>query len=141
VEVGGGKVGVVVVRGPRDSTVPDETGRNVLVVPRDKLVELSRVLSWLKEALEGVVRDFEAGVEFRRQRHREHQVNASQSPTRKEGRRRDVRAEPSSDHREKTKRKIERKQNHFFPSIHSNAKEGKEKEQSPITKPSPIKAQ
>jgi regulator of RNase E activity RraA len=76
-ESGSGVGGTVVVR-PGDFAVLDEAERGVVVVPRDKLVELSRILPGLKEADEGVLEDVRAGVGLKEafRRHPGHYVNA-----------------------------------------------------------------
>ena len=74
VEVGGR----VVVR-PGDFAVSDEAEKGIVVVPKDKLVELAGILPGLKEADEGVLRDVRAGFGLKEafRRHPGHYVNAS----------------------------------------------------------------
>jgi regulator of RNase E activity RraA len=74
VEVGGR----VVVR-PGDFAVLDEAEKGIVVIPKDKLVELAEILPGLKEADEGVLRDVRAGFGLKEafRRHPGHYVNAS----------------------------------------------------------------
>ena len=46
---------------PGDFAVLDEAEKGIVVIPKDKLVELAGILPGLKEADEGVLRDVRAG--------------------------------------------------------------------------------
>ena len=67
------KVGGVEVR-PGDFAVLDEAERGIVVIPKEKLVEVAEVLPGLKEADDAVLRDVQAGVGLKEafQRQREH---------------------------------------------------------------------
>ena len=54
-------VGGVAVR-PGDFAVLDEAERGIVVIPKEKLVEVAELLPSLKEADEAVLRDVKAGV-------------------------------------------------------------------------------
>ena len=67
------RVGGVDVR-PGDFAVLDEAERGIVVIPKEKLVEVAEVLPGLKEADDAVLRDVKAGVGLKEafQRQREH---------------------------------------------------------------------
>ena len=62
---------------PEDFAVLDEAERGILVIPREKLVEVAEMLPELKEADDAVMRDFQADVRLKEafQQHREHHTH------------------------------------------------------------------
>jgi len=62
---------------PGDFAVLDEAERGIVVIPREKLVEVAELLPGLKEADEAVLRDVKAGVGLKEafQRHRGHYIH------------------------------------------------------------------
>jgi hypothetical protein len=136
-----------------DLAVPDATERDVVVIPRDKLIELSRIFFGLKEAYEGVVRNVGARGGLRMMRRFggigcviAMRLNGS-PPTRNEGRRRDVRETIIRPSREDEKKNRRGTKSLLPPSHPPHAKEEKgrkRKKESPSSKlalPLPIKEQ
>jgi hypothetical protein len=136
-----------------DLAVPDATERDVVVIPRDKLIELLRIFSGLKEAYEGVLRNVGAGVGFRSdaevfRRHRVHDGNASQwASSGQKGM--EAKKRPRNHHQAiERRRKENSKRNQITPSSLSSTpckrRERKKKKESPSSKlalPLPIKEQ
>lgn len=70
------RVGGVDAR-PGDFAVLDEADRGIVVIPKEKLIEVAELLPGLKEADDAVLRDVQGGVGLKEafQRHREHYVH------------------------------------------------------------------